>query len=78
MKDDDDDVLVGIGERIMEARKDKGISQQSLSDYCGWGNQSRIAHYERGTRIPSLLIAQKISRTLCVNPSWLCFGRGKK
>ena len=40
---------------IKKYRKEAGLTQGQFSTQCKWGgNQSRVAHYEAGTREPSL------------------------
>lgn len=42
-----------VGKKIREARKAARLSQEQLTDACGWEHQSRISGYETGKREPS-------------------------
>ena len=63
---------------LKEARNSKGISQSKLAELCtevdkqSW-SQSRIAHYERGTRQPDLHDLTVMGIALSVEPSKLAF-----
>ncbi|OOR93257.1 helix-turn-helix transcriptional regulator [Haemophilus paraphrohaemolyticus] len=48
---------------LAEARKNIGITQLELAQSLGW-RQSRIANYETGKRIPSLLDSRKLVKAL--------------
>lgn len=43
-----------IGKKIRDARRSHKLSQEQLTDLCGWEHQSRISGYETGKREPSL------------------------
>lgn len=50
------------------------MSQQQLAAACGWGSQSRIGNYERGTRQPNLQDLEKLSNALKVPLAELVVG----
>lgn len=64
------------GKRIKAARRAKGMTQKHLGELCGWGDeaQSRVSHYERGTREVSIgdlrLMASHLDRPV----SWFLEG----
>lgn len=66
----------GVGRRIKAARQAKGLTQLQLGELCGWGDeaQSRVSHYERGTRDASIgdlrLMANHLDRPV----SWFLEG----
>ncbi len=61
-----------LGNRIRIARKNKGLSQEKLSELCSV-SAAHIGHIERGTRIPSLETLFKISKVLNVSLDSLFF-----
>ena len=72
------EVVMSFIKNLKEARKAKKLSQAELAKVCadidkqGW-SQSRIAHYERGTRLPDLHDLEVLSIALSVEPSRLAF-----
>ncbi len=71
-------LLIGmetIGDRIKQARKARGLSQQELAEACGWEHQSRISGYERmgrkGGREPSSEEIAIVAKVLRIRPAWL-------
>lgn len=59
-----------VARNIKQARKDAGHTQEWLADkLCV--SQTAIALWERGTRIPSLDMIEKIANILEVSPSYL-------
>lgn len=63
----DDQILIDLGARIREARKNKGLSQLALAEKCGC-NRNYISMLERGERNPSykslVMIAQGLGVAL--------------
>lgn len=49
--------------RLAQVRQEKGFTQQALSKECGWDAET-ISRYERGVRIPNVLVLQKIAGVL--------------
>ena len=66
-----------LGERIMEARKGKGWSQQNLADHLG-ASKSVISLYERDLRRPMEAVLMSIASVTGVNFRWLNSGNGDK
>ena len=48
---------------LKEIRKEKGLTQQQLAKSSGV-NQSQIARYESGQRLPRPKVAQKLGKVL--------------
>lgn len=64
-----------IRERLKQARKALGISQQEVATRCGWPRHTRINNYERGKSAPKDLDAiERLAHALDVSPGWLAFG----
>jgi len=64
-----------IGERIVLARKEKGISQAKLAELIGVTRGS-CGHWEQGSSIPSVENLVRLSITLEIGFEWLTTGRG--
>ena len=70
------DIGKAIGKRIKKLRKHLCLSQTELGLICGWENAaSRIAHYEKGIRIPKISDLLKLSKALKKSPQWIAFGK---
>lgn len=63
-----------FGERVKEARLQRGLSQQDLADAIGMKSRSTINKIELGTRNTKIETAKKIARALNVDPDYLVFG----
>lgn len=63
-----------FGERLRQARKEKGLKQPELAAACGWESQSRISMYEQGKRVPDAEDVRKLANCLNVSAAWLQFG----
>lgn len=59
-----------IGNRIKEARKKKGFSQQQLGDMLGVSKVS-VCGYETGTRIPTLENFLQLVEILDLTPDYI-------
>lgn len=59
-----------IGNRIKEARKSKGLSQQQLGDMLGVSKVS-VCGYETGTRIPTLDNFLQLIEILDLTPDYI-------
>lgn len=62
-----------IARRLKKAREQRGISQKTLAELCGWV-QSRVGNYESGARRISVDDAVILSRELYLTPAELMFG----
>ena len=62
-----------IGEHIKNVRKERGLSQQELSDKCGFSNTT-LSAYENGRKIPNLITIANIARQLNVSIERLYYG----
>lgn len=60
-----------IGNRITEARKQKGITIKELAARTGALSAARISNWEQGTRSPGPLEAKQLSDQLNVSASYL-------
>lgn len=59
-----------IGERIREARKKKGLTQEELATLLGYRSKSSVAHIENGRDIPRAMVL-KLAEILETTPSYL-------
>lgn len=59
-----------FGERMAEARKEKGLTQKELAHKLNV-SPMRISHYESDNREPDISTIKKISSALEVRPDWL-------
>ena len=60
----------GLGQRIRDARRQKGLTQEKLGELCGLST-AHVGHVERGSRIPSPEALLSISQVLEVSADWL-------
>ena len=66
------DSPVALGARLLDARRQAGLTQQQLSfSGCSTGYISRL---EQGGRVPSLQVVFELARRLGVSPQWLSRG----
>lgn len=70
--------IVAIGQRIREARKKKGLSQEGLAQKVVTGTSVLICKYEKGKAQPSLSNIAKIAAILEVDLDYLVFGKKNK
>jgi len=61
------DIRKQVGITISRIRKEKGLSQEELGFACGL-HRTYISGVERGIRNPTILILDKIARSLDVEP----------
>ena len=59
-----------MGDRIREARKHKGLTQEQLAEALDLSVES-VGHIERGTRQPSMEVFKKIIEVLNVSADYL-------
>lgn len=70
--------LLKIGERIKEARKDLGFTQEQLGSAVGV-NKSTIQRYETGQiEKLKLPVIESIAKALFVNPDWITLHSNEK
>ncbi len=67
--------MPGIGDRIKEAREDRGATQQQIADLFGI-SRSAVQQWEDGDTSPRNPRLQKLARFLGVEPGWLITGTG--
>lgn len=67
-------MLMNIGDRIRQKRVALGLSQAQVAEKCGWENQSRLSHYENGSRQIKIDSLKLIANALNVSPVWLQYG----
>ena len=63
-----------IANRIRQARKDAGLTQQQLATKIGSKSRSFICDIESDRFDPSIEMVKKIARALDVDPGYLIFG----
>jgi len=61
---------MSFGSRILQARKNKGLSQEDLASQLGTKGPA-IGRYERDEMKPSIDVAAKIASILDVSLDWL-------
>jgi transcriptional regulator with XRE-family HTH domain len=61
---------VKFGDKMMQARKEKGLSREELAEKIGTSGPI-VGRYERGDMMPSVEIATKISEALEVSLDFL-------
>lgn len=67
---------MNIGARIKEAREALEMTQAELGLACGWDDaQTRVSHYERNKREPTVGDFEKLAKALQVDPAFLAFGK---
>lgn len=68
-----------IGEKIRRIRRFRKMTQVQLGEAVGLGEnaQNRIAHYERGTRVPQKKLLDDMAKVLDVNPHTLYEATGE-
>ena len=64
------DIRKQVGLNVKRLRREKGWSQEGLADECGL-HRTYISGVERGIRNPTVLVIEKIARTLGVEPTVL-------
>ncbi|WP_288454681.1 helix-turn-helix domain-containing protein [uncultured Enterobacter sp.] len=62
-----------IAARLKQAREQKGLSQKTLAELCGWA-QSRIGNYESASRAIGIDDAIALAKALRIPPAELVFG----
>ena len=55
-----------IGEKIMQARKTKGMTQDTLAQLVNVSRQT-VSHWENGRAMPDVATAAQLSKLLDVN-----------
>lgn len=60
-----------IGQRILQARKAKGLTRKALADLTDDLKQSRINNWERGERTPGAREVKQLAKALDVSAAWL-------
>ncbi len=65
----------GIGTRIAEVRRLKGLSQVQLAEQLGISKPG-LANYERGVRVPPASLVADMCAKYAVSPAWLLIGSG--
>jgi len=67
---------LNIGSRLKDARKLRGISQDSLAEQLGF-SRGVITNIERNKTVPTQLVLNGICQLLNINQEWLATGNGK-
>lgn len=62
-----DEYAIAVGKKIAESRKKVGWSQETLASASGMEHRNQISDYERGTKVPNLRTAHRITRALGVS-----------
>lgn len=71
------DSINSIGQRVVECRKEKGITQAELIRQTGLAEQT-ITNLEKEHTPPSLSTVLKVSKVFGVTLDWLVLGKGPK
>lgn len=67
---------MNVGDRLREARRKKGFTQDSLASSIGV-SRGVITNIEHGKTIPQSLVIHAICNALSINEEWLLQGIGK-
>lgn len=59
-----------LGKRLRQARKDKGLTSEKLSELCSI-NATYLRQIEAGTKVPSLPVFVSLCRELGTHPDFL-------
>lgn len=59
-----------LGQRLRQARKDKGLTSEKLSELCSI-NATYLRQIEAGTKVPSLPVFVSLCRELDTHPDFL-------
>ena len=62
-----------IGKNIREVRLERGLSQESLANACGFSNTT-LSAYENGRKMPNLITIAKIAKQLKISIERLYYG----
>lgn len=65
-----------IGERLREARENKGLDQAVLSSKIGVVTRT-LQRWEKGEQVPDGLSITRIAKATAVQPTWLLTGEGE-
>ena len=66
---------MALGKRLRQARKDKGLTSEKLSELCSI-NATYLRQIEAGTKVPSLPVFVSLCRELGTHPDfclWIPF-----
>jgi transcriptional regulator with XRE-family HTH domain len=66
-----------VGERIRRLRKEKGMSQRTLSTLAPAASHPYVSRIESGDRQPSLTVLRQLAKALDVSPVYLETGQSK-
>jgi SOS-response transcriptional repressor LexA len=65
-----------IGDRLREARDNKGLDQVTLAEKVGVATRT-LQRWEKGEQVPDGVTITRIARATAVQPSWLLTGDGE-
>jgi repressor LexA len=65
-----------MGERVREARDNKGLDQATLSDKIGVVTRT-LQRWEKGEQVPDGVSITRIAKATNVQPTWLLTGEGE-
>lgn len=68
--------MVNFGQQLKKARSDKGYSQEVFASKIGV-HVTNLSKYERNISIPSLEVAEKMSKALDISIDTLVYGNNK-
>jgi len=66
--------ISSFGSRLLKLRQGRAWTQKRMAKELGIG-RATVAHYEKGRRMPSLEVLERISRVFDVDIDWLLTGR---
>jgi transcriptional regulator with XRE-family HTH domain len=66
---------MGFKERLSEARKAKGLSQEALGTALGGISKQSVSHWEKGRYEPNIVQLQKLCDVLDCSADWLVLNK---
>jgi transcriptional regulator with XRE-family HTH domain len=66
---------MGFKERLTEARKAKGLSQEALGEALGGTAKQTISHWEKGRYEPNIVQLQRLCELLGCTADWLILNK---
>lgn len=66
---------MNIGERLLEVRKEKGLSQKAFAQALGV-SKGAISSHENAVQVPGSAIIAAVCERFDIEPRWLLLGEG--
>ena len=67
---------MSLGERLLQLRKDQGLSAKKFGEMLGNIHETSIYNYESNRHIPGIGVIEKICKIFGANGHWLITGEG--